>query len=387
MREARRFNRYLFPGMVFIVLLVLYLFHSATGRPYPQSTVISGVHWRFDTVITYASGSDLWPATWAGDNNVYMTWGDGGGFGGSNKKCRTQFGMAKITNDPPSTLSTTNVYGCTSDGTGCIGKYTLDPACNASYASTIAAYGRDILAVDNTMYSIGNSVLIRGIVVFYSSDLGQTWTSNTWSWAKTTGTFEPTGFVQTGMGHTGQDYVYVIGKKYGDNSHTYLSRYPVPIVRSARFMETLSGFTWFAGTPTSPSWGSWSNAVPIHTDSGGGSGGHMTYIPALGRYILTQDHGGTPGLGEVQKLGIYDSPNPWGPWTTVAYYSNWGGYGTSEGLYYSIIPKWISADGTTFWMSFSGGSRGSVDMDALHLVKGTFTLSGGALPSGGGTGS
>ncbi|MGZ8463352.1 MAG: hypothetical protein ACXWWT_11010 [Candidatus Deferrimicrobiaceae bacterium] len=148
MREARRFNRYLFPGMVFIVLLVLYLFHSATGRPYPQSTVISGVHWRFDTVITYASGSDLWPATWAGDNNVYMTWGDGGGFGGSNTKCRTQFGMAKITNDPPSTLSTTNVYGCTSDGTGSIGKYTLDPACNASYASTIAAYGRDILAVD-----------------------------------------------------------------------------------------------------------------------------------------------------------------------------------------------------------------------------------------------
>jgi hypothetical protein len=90
-------------------------------------------------------------------------------------------------------------------------------------------------------------------------------------------------------------------------------------------------------------------------------------------------------MGEVQKFAMYESVNPWGPWYTIEYLSAWGSFGTSFGLWYSINPKWISADGKTFWMSFSGGSDGSVTMDAFHLVKGTFTLSGGATPSGGGT--
>jgi hypothetical protein len=103
----------------------------------------------------------------------------------------------------------------------------------------------------------------------------------------------------------------------------------------------------------------------------------MTYFPALGRYILRQAHGGVTyctGMGQVQKLAVYESVNPWGPWYTVAYYNAWGSFGDSCALWYSIVPKWISTDGTTFWMSFSGGSMGSVSQDAFHLIKGTFTL-------------
>jgi hypothetical protein len=383
MSEARRFNRYLFTGMIFIVLLVLYLFLSATGDPYPQSTLISGVKWQLDNIVTSASGSDLWPMTWAADNNTYTTWGDGGGFGGDDTKCRTQFGMAKIIGDPPS-LTTFNILGCKSDGTGCTGTFTHDAACDASYASTLALYGSDILAIDNTLFSIGwSDDPAVGEKISYSTDFGQTWTQNSWSWPRGAGSWVPISFVKSGMGYTDNAYIYIVGVKDGDWTHTYLARYPMPANRSDISLDNQTQFQWFYGTASDPHWTAWMNALPIHTDSTGENGGHMTYFPSLGRYILTQTHGGITayeGMGEVQKFAMYESVNPWGPWHTIEYLSAWGSFGTSVGLWYSINPKWISADGKTFWMSFSGGSNGSVNMDALHLVKGTFTLSGGATP-------
>ena len=107
---------------------------------------------------------------------------------------------------------------------------------------------------------------------------------------------------------------------------------------------------------------------------------HRRKFPRESRIRRNSKPHGTPN--EVQKFALYDARNPWGPWTTIAYYDNWGSYGTSPGLWYSIVPKWISADGKTFWMSFSGGSDGTVNMDAFHLIKGEFTLGiGGSAPS------
>jgi len=389
MTEARRFIRYLFPGMIFIVLLVLYLFLSATGGPYPQSTVISGVNWQFDNLITSASGSDLWPATWAGDNNVYMTWGDGGGFGGDDTKCRTQFGMAKIEGYPPS-LTTMNVYGCKSDDTGCVGTFTHDAACNASYASAILAYGEDIVAVDNSLYAIATHEAVpRYAKIAYSSNFGQTWLEYPWNWPQNAGDWRPDGFVQVGMGLPGQQYIYIVGGKIGDDINTYLARYPLPLYRcqiATNCLGSQPGYQWFVGTPSSPSWGTWANAVPIHTDSSGGTGGHMTYFPVLGRYIFSQAHGIPLKL---PKFAMYDAPNPWGPWTTVTYQETWGGYNQATySLWYSITTKWISADGKTFWMSYSGMGDAPYNLDSFNLVKGTFVLAGEpSPPTGLGVGS
>jgi hypothetical protein len=51
----------------------------------------------------------------------------------------------------------------------------------------------------------------------------------------------------------------------------------------------------------------------------------------------------------------------------------WGGYGTTRALLWSFINKFISADNTTFWLSFSGWST-PVSFDNLSLIKGTFIL-------------
>ena len=73
----------------------------------------------------------------------------------------------------------------------------------------------------------------------------------------------------------------------------------------------------------------------------------------------------------VDHLGVFDASEPWGPWTTVAYYSDWGNYGNREALQYGTSTKWISADGTSVWVTYS--STG--DMDSFNLVEVTLTNS------------
>jgi hypothetical protein len=56
-------------------------------------------------------------------------------------------------------------------------------------------------------------------------------------------------------------------------------------------------------------------------------------------------------------FGIYDAPEPWGPWTTAFYTENWDvGPGESS----SLPTKWMSADGKTVHLVFSGDDHFSV---------------------------
>ncbi len=38
----------------------------------------------------------------------------------------------------------------------------------------------------------------------------------------------------------------------------------------------------------------------------------MTYVPALGRYLLTVSHSKLEDSA-AHKIGIFEGPNPWGP--------------------------------------------------------------------------
>ncbi len=61
-----------------------------------QSPVITAIEFNHQSHRREAAGSDNWPVTWAVDGHLYATWGDGGGFGGSNQKGRVSFGTARI---------------------------------------------------------------------------------------------------------------------------------------------------------------------------------------------------------------------------------------------------------------------------------------------------
>ena len=91
------------------------------------------------------------------------------------------------------------------------------------------------------------------------------------------------------------------------------------------------------------------------------------------RFTDTSFHTG-PG-----QLGVFDAPQPWGPWTTVAYYEDWGRMGTEgHGLNCDFPQKWMSDDGRSMWCVFSvygtGGQQGIKAHDSFNLVKVSLTL-------------
>ncbi|MGH9719271.1 MAG: hypothetical protein ACRD8O_03605 [Bryobacteraceae bacterium] len=76
----------------------------------------------------------------------------------------------------------------------------------------------------------------------------------------------------------------------------------------------------------------------------------MTYNAGLKRYLLCAP---IP-VGDTRfggGFGIYDAPEPWGPWTTVFFARKWD---TGPGERCSLPAKWMSGDGRTAWLVFSG---------------------------------
>jgi hypothetical protein len=118
------------------------------------------------------------------------------------------------------------------------------------------------------------------------------------------------------------------------------------------------------------------SARSIFSDANGVAPGGMVYDPGLGCFLLTCFHTG-PG-----QLGVFEARQPWGPWSTIAYYDNWGGMGTiGEGLTCEFPQKWMSADGLTLWGIFSvygeGAKQGIKAHDRFNLIKITLSNADG----------
>ena len=94
-----------------IILFLFISFNAFSQIPvYPQSEIITGIQFDFSTIIEYAPGSDNWAITWADDDYQYTTWGDGGGFGGTNSIGRVSMGIGRVEGDY-NNYSTINING------------------------------------------------------------------------------------------------------------------------------------------------------------------------------------------------------------------------------------------------------------------------------------
>jgi hypothetical protein len=341
--------------------------------PYTQSTYLTGLVWDNTGLSRKGPGSDMWPSTWASDDLIYTTWGDGGGLNGWNDVCRTKFGVQAITGTPTS-FTANNLYGCKSDDTGCTdtewsSHYSV---CNASYASqfTTSDYGDGIIAIDNTMYVIlSNQTPPVSSTIAHSENLSQTWTKYGWSWSRTSaGDWYPFGFVQFGKAYAGarDTYLYLVGGAMNDNVHTYLARVPNTEI------GTQGSYEWYTSAdPGSPTWGAWASRQPIFTDNNLSWVSGIYYFPVIDRYIITAAHGESVyGPGDIGKLGVFEAEEPWGPWYTVYYSDNWQGYAGDYALQFPIIQKWTSANNLDFYMAYSSSGA----LDSWNLFKGTFEL-------------
>ena len=137
--------------------------------PYPPSPVIERIDWDLAGLRREAPGSDIWATTWADDGNLYTSWGDGGGFGGTNVKGRVSMGVARIEGAAENWKSF-NVWGGSdpeSDETPFPGK----------------AIG--MLSIAGTLYmSVGKQDDWTVAKIAKSTDHGRTWISGDWDFGQ-----------------------------------------------------------------------------------------------------------------------------------------------------------------------------------------------------------
>jgi hypothetical protein len=337
--------------------------------PYPPSKLICGIAWEWDTYTNAAPGSDLWPVTWGPDDNLYVAWGDGGGFGGTDSDGRVAMGIGRIEGGPE------NWRGFNVNG----GKNPEHPATFQKRGKTSA-----LLSVQGTLYALvnlqdGDWPDVNHALV-WSKDKGAHWYQVDWVFPRGVGEFQPVKFVNFGKDYSDvpesfAGYVYVWGQEQPDKGakakSLYATRVPVGKIRRTEIREYTPFFSRPFDVPLD------SNGKPLSVpqdttgrfrDTNGVALAGIVYNAGIKRFLMTCYHTG-PG-----QLGVFEGENPWGPWNTIAYYENWGGMGTEgEGLSCEFPQKWMSADGLTLWCIFSsygdGAKRGINTHDRFNLVR------------------
>jgi Beta-lactamase len=309
--------------------------------PYPPSPVIREVTWdSADTIRRDAAGSDNWPLTWGEDGALYGAYGDGNGFEPHTPE-KLSMGFARIIGGP------SGFHGVNIRSKG---------ETRGDGQKGIKASG--LLMVDGVLYlwarNAGNSRLA------WSRDRGATWTWSDWKFTESFGA--PT-FLNYGRNYAGarDGYVYIYshdaGTAYAAADRMVLARVPRAKIRKRaayEFFDRFDGEDRPAWTPSIEGRGA------VFTYPGRCYRSAVTYNAGLRRYLWSQTlPGDDPRF--AGGFGIYDAPDPWGPWTTAFFTERWDvGPGESS----SIPTKWMSADGTTVHLVFSGN-------DAFSVRKGT----------------
>ena len=312
---------------------------ETSGAPYPASTVIKGIEWApAETIIRKASGSDNWPITWADDDNQYTAYGDGWGFEPKTKK-KLSLGLAKITGGPAD-FRGINVRTESGERVG---------------GGAKGAKASGILCVDGVLYMLvrntGNSQ------VAWSADHGKTWKWCNWKFTRSFGC--PT-FLNFGKNYAGarDEFVYIYSHD-SESAYEPADRMVMARVRKDRIRER-KAYEFFKGLDSSgsPIWTkniSERGAVFVNPGKCYRSG--ISYNSGLKRYLWCQTVYGDEDMRFKGGLGIFDGPEPWGPWTTVYYAEQWD---VGPGETSSFPTKWMSRDGKTCYLLFSGEDYFSV---------------------------
>lgn len=349
------------------LLPLLALTADAQRPPYPPSSVIAGITLDWGTHKREAQGSDNWQLTWADDDHQYAAWGDGGGFGGTNSAGRVSLGVARVEGSW-NNYKGINVWG---------GKDALNKA-----AFEGKSWGMVCVKGVLYMWVVPKSLLAdmqSEARLYRSTDHAATWEPAPWAFTHRDGLTIPT-ICQFGRDYRGarDGYVYHYFIRPADNTGYNIQRPgAIYLLRSpaARLMER-EAYEFFAGMKNGkPAWSREVSAKrPVFEDPNGTDWvSSVTYNPGLKRYILMTSHTeSSRGL-----WGVFDAPEPWGPWTTVTYLTQDNPFGAGHlepnTFFWNMPVKWLDRDGRGFTLVFTGAGRGK-DNDSFNLVRGRFDL-------------
>lgn len=314
--------------------------------PYPPSAVIESLEWApVESIRRQGSDCDNFPSTWADDGNLYTAHGDCRGFF-PLRPYKLGLGFAKVTAGPTDFVGNNIPADADNAGMGTRGK---------------KASG--LLMVDGVLYlwarNAGNSQLA------WSTDYAKTWTWADW---KFTTSFGHPALLNFGKNHAGarDHYVYIYSpdheSAYEQAAGLVMARVPKSRIRERGAYEFFKALD-SRGQPT------WTKDIAErgHVFSNPPAGVYRTqvsYNSALKRYFLNHILIGSDYVRFQGGFGIYDAPEPWGPWTTVYYTPTWD-VGPGENQHFP--PKWMSADGKTMHLVFSGDDIFSVRKVTLKL--------------------
>jgi CubicO group peptidase (beta-lactamase class C family) len=316
----------------------------AVADPYPRSAAIREITWAPPaTIVRQARDSDNWPLTWADDDQLYTAYGDGTGFDPKVPE-KLSLGLARIQGGPGDIVGV-NLRAPTGERPKGDGKH--------------GKKASGLLMVDGILYmwvrNAGNAQL------GWSRDHAQSWTWADWTFATS---FGCPAFVNFGKDYTGSRdiYVYIIShdsdSAYQPADALVLARVPKDRITSRNAYE----FFQSLADDGCPKWTSdLKERGAIFRNPGRCYRTQVSYNSALKRYLLCQAGADT---GVRAGFGIYDAPEPWGPWTTVEHADAWD---VPAGESCSLPTKWISPDGKTVHLVFSGGDSFSVRKAFLHL--------------------
>jgi len=310
------------------------------GSPYPPSPVIRSVTFGPEAaIVREAIGSDNWPITWGDDGEQYTSYGDGWGFAPGTES-KLSLGLAKIVGGPTD-FRGVNLRAPTAERQG-------DGAAGPKASG--------MLMVEGVLYMLVRNV--RNSQLAWSKDHGRTWQ---WGFRFET-SFGCPSFLNFGRNYQGApwDYVYVYSSDgpsaYESYDHVVLSRVPKGRIREREAYEFFAGLV--GGKPVwSPDLG---RRVPVFSFPRHCQRLDAAYCAGVGRYLLAlgyNQHGG---------WGLFDAPQPWGPWTTAFHTENWG-LGDTHG--YRLPAKWMSDDGGAMHLVFSGREHDGVEYDAFCVRR------------------
>jgi CubicO group peptidase (beta-lactamase class C family) len=329
---------------------------GSARAPYPPSPVIRGIEWApREEILRLAEGSDNWATTWGDDGALYTAYGDGWGFAPLLPE-KLSLGFARVVGTPPD-LEAVNIRSPTGEQRG---------------GGAAGRKASGLLMVDGILYmwvrNAENSQLA------WSADRGRSWS---WAdWRFTTSFGAPT-FLNFGPNYAGarDDFVYVYShdsdSAYEPADRMVLARVPKDRIADRdryEFFVRLDG-------QVDPVWSrDIAERGAVFTDPGRVYRSGIAYSKGLKRYIWyqplpgeqLQHDGGRTDIRFEGGLGVYDAPEPWGPWTTAYFTARWDAGPGESG---NFPTAWMSDDGRTMHLVFSGDDFFSVREATVRLSE------------------
>ncbi len=338
----------------------------------PRSPVLRGIEW-LSAVTPYPETDkrgDTFPVTWGADDHIYTSAGD------------------PVWPDKDSGLDVERLIGSAPnfqvERVNAMRNYHGWGGCGPKPTGFLSAAGVLYLAFQNMTGRSNLPPNEADIMATYghgydaqivqSNDYGKTWQPD----LKTIQTpmfpgrtFAAPAFLNFGKDNAGarDEFIYAIsGEGWDNGTHLRLGRVPAMEIMKQESWKWISGM----GPDGQPLWSpELAHAVPVLIHPGYLGYVEMVYLRGISRYLLLSWHHKVkcnPDTGS--ELILYDSPEPWGPFTLVHHEDPWE---TPElNPYNPRLPlKWFDHERLEGWMLFSGSWRsgGKTPNYRIHVKR------------------